>query len=390
MYRSIIALAALAVSAAADYTSTFTQQFCKTALITKKGSGGTTTKASTVHLTRTIKSTITPTVTITSASHTIAQRLTTTKSTTKTLPQTTNTFSSTLSFTETSTLLTTFITTSTSTSIETTTSIPETTTIAASGLIPISSALAASGHTVSKKRRRSSDRLQNAAPFALAERAAGQKIICGPDGKITYDPPQYSGSVTCFKKVQIVTTKVLTSTAKKTRTIVAPQGKTTKTLYATRTTSLTETPIAASTTLTFSHTESITVTSTASSTVIVPYTTTSTIFAPQPTSYAACAQDNIASFVDGNRIYSIAVTDPDNGFSFGNNTVNAYSCCAQCVQAGTCGGSTWHPATGTCYFFPAVGATCSPSSRSGTFLTQSDTSVGFEVSNSDCGEVALG
>lgn len=220
--------------------------------------------------------------------------------------------------------------------------------------------------------------------------------------------------MTCFKKVQIVTTKVLTSTAKKTRTIVAPQGKTTKvrsqlfhghvgpardvvlisaclkTLYATRTTSLTETPIAASTTLTFSHTESITVTSTASSTVIVPYTTTSTIFAPQPTSYAACAQDNIASFVDGNRIYSIAVTDPDNGFSFGNNTVNAYSCCAQCVQAGTCGGSTWHPATGTCYFFPAVGATCSPSSRSGTFLTQSDTSVGFEVSNSDCGEVALG
>ncbi|EME49690.1 hypothetical protein DOTSEDRAFT_76918 [Dothistroma septosporum NZE10] len=387
----ILPLAALAALVAADSTSTFSQQFCKTALYTKKGSGGTTTKASTIYLTRTIESTVTPTITVTPKSVTCTRHFTTTVSTTKTLPQTTNTFSKTELFTETSTVLTTFITTSTSTSFETTTSTLDTTTVAASGVIPISSALAANGHTVSKKRRRSSsDRVQDARPVAIQERAVAQRIICGSDGTITFDPPQYSGTVTCFKAVQIVTTKVLTSTAKKTRTMTAPQRKTTKTLYTTRTKTLTETPVAASTTVTFSHTDTITTTSTASSTVVVPYTTTSTIYAPQPTAYTACSKDNIASFVDGKRIYNIAVTDPNHGFSFGSNTADAYSCCAQCVQSGTCGGSTWHPASGTCYFFPVVGATCSPTSQSGTFLTQNGTNLGFEVSNSPCGEVALG
>ncbi|KAK4506860.1 hypothetical protein PRZ48_000593 [Zasmidium cellare] len=253
---------------------------------------------------------------------------------------------------------------------EVATSTLDTTTIAASaGFIPLSSALAASGHSVAK-RRVARDRIRDVEPVAVEERASQQKIICGSDGSISYDPPQFFGKVTCYKRVEIVSTKVITSTAKKTKTITAPRGTITQTSFTTTTTTITETPIAASTTITSSTTQTIISTSTISSTTTIPVTTTSTSFAPQPTTYAACAQNNIVSFVDSKRIFNIVTTDPDNGFSFGNATTDAYSCCVQCVQNGNCGSSTFHPASGTCYFFPLAGATCDPTADTGSFSTQ--------------------
>lgn len=126
------------------------------------------------------------------------------------------------------------------------------------------------------------------------------------------------------------------------------------------------------------------------STTVSSMTTTSTVYAAQPTYYAACGQSNVVSFVDNQRIYSIATTDPNNGFSFGNTTTTAYDCCVQCANVGSCGGSTFHPASGTCYFFPVVSAgTCVATSQSGTFARQAGTNLGFVVSDSNCGQLAL-
>lgn len=166
----------------------------------EKGSGGTTMKATTLHLTETVRSVFTPTTTLTPKSATVSTKSTIVKSTTKTLPRTTDTFSTTLSFTETSTISTTLISTSMPTSTEVVTSTLDTTTIAASsGFVPLSSALVASGHTVAKRRRAIKDRIgeAEAESAAVEERASQQKIICGSDGSISYDPPQYWGSVTC-------------------------------------------------------------------------------------------------------------------------------------------------------------------------------------------------
>ncbi|KAF2171235.1 hypothetical protein M409DRAFT_18351 [Zasmidium cellare ATCC 36951] len=389
MYLSLVSLAALVASAVAQSASTYSQLFCKTQLKPQQGGGGTTTKSTTLHFTETVRSVFTPTTTIIPKSATISTRITVSKTSTTTLPQTTNTFSTTLSFTDTSTVSTTVISTTMPIITEVITSTLDTTTIAASsGFIPLSSALAASGHSVAK-RRAMRDRVRDVEPVAMEERASQQKIICGSDGSISYDPPQYWGKVTCYKRVEIVSTEVITSTAKKTKTIIAPRGTVTQTSFTTTTTTITETPIAASTTISISTTQTITSISTISSTTTIPVTTTSTSFAPQPTTYAACAQNNIVSFVDSKRIFNIVTTDPDNGFSFGNATTDAYSCCVQCVQNGNCGGSTYHPASGTCYFFPLAGATCDATADTGSFSTQTGSNVGFVVSNSNCGEVHL-
>lgn len=406
MYLSLFPIVVLVASVTALNVETSSKQTCRTALHTKQGSGDTTTKSTTLYLTRTIKSTITPTKSIIPASATVTKKATVTISTTKTLPQTTDTFSKTLSITKTSTVSTTVVSTTTSTALATVTSTYATSTIAASaGFVPLSSALALDGHAASKKHRRNYQGVaRDVAP--IEKRKVSQQILCGSDGKVTFNPPQYSDSVTCYKRVKVVTTSVVTVTGTKTKTITAPQGTSTKvqctssvsfnrqantpqTSYTTKTTTLTSTPIAASTTLTFSATATQTTTTTLSSTSTLFTTSTTTTYAPHPTFYAACGPSNAVSFVDNKRINNIATFDPANGFSFGKSSTTAYECCVQCVQSGDCGGTTFHPASGTCYFLPWGGETCNADVESGTFNVTEGTNVGFVVGNSNCGEVVL-
>lgn len=142
---------------------------------------------------------------------------------------------------------------------ETLTSTYDTLTISASsGFVPLSSALAAQGHAVAKKLRRGSlDLVRDAEPepdarFAVKKATNTQKVICGSDGSITvseakvgsrpdlrhlltrahqYDPPIYKGSVTCYRRVTIIATKVVSVTARSTKTITAPKGTVTSVLY---------------------------------------------------------------------------------------------------------------------------------------------------------------
>jgi hypothetical protein len=93
------------------------------------------------------------------------------------------------------------------------------------------------------------------------------------------------------------------------------------------------------------------------------------------------------SYVNSNRIYNILTIDPNNGFSFGKTTTSAYDCCVQCTESGACGGSAFHPPSGTCYLFPFGSGSCAATAESGTFKTQTGTNVGFVVSNSNCGVV---
>lgn len=237
MYLSLFSLAILAASATADSVSTYSQQKCRTALNTWQGQGGTTTKAFTQTFTKTLRPVITPTVTFTPGQSTLFKKTTITSTSTKTLPQSTDTFSETTTISQTSTVATTLISTILSTSTVTTTSTLDTTTIAASaGFTPIWTALAASGHAASKKVKRGNV-VRDAEPDAEAvadarfgfkkQSGKGPKITCNPDGSLSYNPPQYRGSVTCYKQVQIVTTKVVPTTAKFTKTVTAPRPTTT-------------------------------------------------------------------------------------------------------------------------------------------------------------------
>ncbi|KAM3418410.1 hypothetical protein BST61_g4401 [Cercospora zeina] len=395
MLVPLFACALLAASVAADTVNTYSQQVCRTALRPSQAPGGTTTRSTTQYLTKTVTHTITPTSTITPISTTVTKKTTTTTWSTQTLPQSTDTFSTTLSFTQTSSAFTTSISTITSSVTSTTTSTFTTTTIQPSpGFVAISSALAAEGHTAAKRARREVEAASHEPGSGdLQERATQQKIICGNNGQITYDPPQFKGSVTCQNRVRIVTTKTVTSTAKSTKTIQAPRGTVTQTSTSTKTRTTIIRPPIASTTITLSTTSTLSTTLTTSSTTTTLLTSLSTTYLPQPTYYAACSPNNLISYIDNTRIANIMTTNPSDGFSFGSGATNAYECCVQCLVTGstTCGASTWHPAANVCYFFPLGGSnTCDPSAEVGTFAKGSgNASVGFVVSNGNCGEVGF-
>jgi hypothetical protein len=230
MHILLIITAGLAAGVLADDVSTYTQQFCRTALKTSQGSGGTTTKVLTQSLTRTMTSTVTPTLTITPTSASIVKKTTVTETITKTLPRSTDTFSTTISFTDTSTVATTLTYTSTAQATSVTTSTPPTTTLSASaGFVPLASALANGGFTTAKRARRAAALdIFDVQPVKLEGRAASQQILCGADGKITYSPPQFPGLITCLKRVQVITMKIVTVTSKQTKTVAAPQNTVTQ------------------------------------------------------------------------------------------------------------------------------------------------------------------
>ncbi|KAL9534925.1 hypothetical protein SMMN14_01632 [Sphaerulina musiva] len=315
---------------AGDSVNTISQKLvCRTALKTSSGSGGRTTSSTTIHLSKTVTHVVTPTLTITPAVSTTTKKTTITQTSTATFPQSTNTFSTTLSFTATSTAYTTLISTITSSVTQTTTSTFATTTVQpSSGFVPISSALAAAGHAVAKRARRGVDMVHRDVA-AVEKRKAHQQIVCGDDGSITYTPRQYQGAVTCYQRIQVVTTKTVTSTAQKTKSITAHRLTTTITSTATKfttTTIATNLPLSSLSTATTTTTFSTTLTSTSLlTTFITTLSTTYDTTIPQPTYYAACApSSNTISYIDETRISNIAVLDPDDqGFSFGNQTSSA-------------------------------------------------------------------
>ncbi|KAF1925528.1 uncharacterized protein M421DRAFT_238222 [Didymella exigua CBS 183.55] len=191
------------------------------------------------------KATVTPKTTVTSTS-----TATSTSSTTLTLPQSTSVFTETLtnSFFETKSETVTVFTTSTT--LTTTTDTGGTTTVAASaGFVSIESSIPNS----QKKRRAIAGKPVDArAEMGLVDRAAPKKYHLKflPGGGVTVSPAFYPTAVGCGGFVAVITTKLITKTAAKTKTLTAPQPTSYVTSTSTEVTTATITPIVASTTVT--------------------------------------------------------------------------------------------------------------------------------------------
>ena len=122
----------------------------------------------------------------------------------------------------------------------------------------------------------------------------------------------------------------------------------------TMTTTSTPETVSVTSTIITTVTTSTTITNTQTSTT----TTTSTVVAPVPTSYAACASNNVIGSANGEfgiadinyaayagvQISQVAITDP-------------VACCAQCQTTASCVGFAQYPG-GPCYIFTNPSSQC--------------------------------
>ena len=140
-------------------------------------------------------------------------------------------------------------------------------------------------------------------------------------------------------------------------------------------------PIDASTTITILSTD--TLTSTSVSTSVTTTTITSTVAdvaGATPTSYAACAANNIVSSYNGSPI------DQGNffeGYVAALSSDSPYDCCVACQTYGGCGGTLFY--AGTCYLSNDAG-TCDGSVVDAYFYAASGGFTGISVSNGPCGQ----
>jgi hypothetical protein len=315
--------------------------------------------------------TSTPSTTITSAVSTTTST-TTEISTTKTvLPTITDTATETSQTTTTivtiADAIITVLTEFTSTTVTTT----ETSTISApAGFIPVETSFAGA-----LKRR--ADAGPQVVP-ALHERAARSEFHI-ENGKHVSNPVAYPQAVRCAGLVVIVTTTTRTKTASSTLTILAPTSVVTSTVIETSVTTFTSQPRAETTT---TVTEAVFTTS--KSTPVVTSTTTitntATVAAPQATLYAACADNNIASKVNGVNIFG--------GYSYSQSVeflsaANPYECCVACQNFAGCGATIFLQKT--CYTWTFT-TSCSQVNRALSLLTNTGyTGEGYTISNGPCG-----
>lgn len=156
----------------------------------------------------------------------------------------------------------------------------------------------------------------------------------------------------------------------------------------TSTTTLTTTtsiiPVEASTTLTSSTATTLTLTSTVTDSTSTTQTTTSTAFAPVSASYAACANNNLVSQVNGVIISNFS--NEPYGFGLAGDTASAYDCCVLCQQTATCGASFYLSPQSECYIVNNSG-TCTPDTaneQDAVLVTNS--AFNLVASNGACGQ----
>ncbi|KAF9696055.1 hypothetical protein EKO04_006040 [Ascochyta lentis] len=320
--------------------------------------------------------TYTPSTTTTPATSTQTVSSTTTIRSTTTLPVETDTVTETSSVT--STDLTTVTTTTISTALTTfTVSSTDTTTIAATpGFVPVETSIPGT------MKRRTAD---SAADNALEERQTqGRTQIGVKNGKLVCNPAVYPQSVKCAGLVAVITTSVRTKTASKTRVVTAPTPIVTSTTIFTTSTTVTETPARASTTTTVTTTISTSSTTSVTETSVTTVTATATFVAPQATQYAACADDNIITTIDGQGISSAYVNN-NIGQSF-VSAGSAYECCVACINTAGCAAAAYFNDGNTCDLISVLDGTCSQSSKA-VFIS-GGSAASFAFSNGNCGSVS--
>ncbi|KAJ8111427.1 hypothetical protein OPT61_g5982 [Boeremia exigua] len=274
--------------------------------------------------------TSTPSRTTTPATSTTIVTTTLTSSTTTTLPVETDTITTTSTETSTVSARTTTTIVSDST-VYTTITNTETTTIAASaGFIPIESRI-----SNSQKRHTEED-----VSSPALERQQGQQLkLLVKNGRPAFEPVCYPQSVKCAGIVAVITTSIRTKTASTTRVVTAPTPIATATTTVTTSTIITEIPPRASSTVTAYTTITLTSTSTFTETSTNVVSATVSVAAPKATYYAACAENNVISTINGQGIDQAA--NRGGTFSYASDTPSAYDCCVIGLNTPNCAGTFW-------------------------------------------------
>jgi hypothetical protein len=317
--------------------------------------------------------TSTPSVTTTPATSTVTVSTTDTAFFTTTLPAETDTITTTSTEVQTLIITENTITTTTTTTTSTFFTTSTTTIAASAGFIPVESSIPGS-----------LKRSANIPKPALGGRQTKPKyIFTSQNGKVVCSPTIYPQSVKCVGIVAIITTQTRTRTATTTATITAATPVFTSTASFSTIITVTITPDQASTTTTVTESSTVTTTTTiAGTTITQTLSQTVTQAAPQATYYAACADNNIITTINGQGIISGGANAELTVAQGSGNT--AYDCCVNCLLTPGCGSSLFHtdPNSPFCILNSPSG-TCSQSNLAGYALT--GTQSKFALSNGYCG-----
>ncbi|TGO52026.1 hypothetical protein BCON_0149g00140 [Botryotinia convoluta] len=196
----------------------------------------------------------------------------------------------------------------------------------------------------------------------------------------------YPAAVECTSTLNIGSITTITETAALVTNLATPYVTETSTSTITTTTSMMEEDC--STTLVATEYSTISSTILATSTTTLTATqTVSEVSGATPTSYAACAANNLISSVHGAPVTQVQFLT---SVLSALKTNSAYDCCVACqTAAGGCAGSVYLN-SGTCYL-AAPGATCGINSIiTNKFYTSSSASTAgaFTVSNGLCGQMS--
>ena len=282
-----------------------------------------------------------------------------TSTSTSTLAQDTSVFSTTSILYTTSTFTSTSTDTDTRTATATVTVAPGTSTIPApAGFTPIKSVFPGA-NTPSKR----------------SPEQRKQKQPAGPEVHV-HDIKK----CTSTKYNTVYSTKYRTSTS----TAWRPRSTVTRKSTSTMTTVTSVLPTPASSTITVLSTSTISSTSIKGTVTTVTFTSTTTeLTGPTPTFYAACADDNILTQVNGQYVSALYYAPPMGSENLGT-FATAYECCVACAKKEGCMGAGWI-ASSICIGAKMEG-TCDGSAIGGQFGAFAGTNPGWAVSNGACGQ----
>ncbi|OAG12455.1 uncharacterized protein CC84DRAFT_123378 [Paraphaeosphaeria sporulosa] len=192
-----------------------------------------------------------------------------------------------------------------------------------------------------------------------------------------------------IKKCTATKYRTVYETKRKTRTstVWRPVSTVVRKSTSTVTTVTSVLPTPASSTITILTTSTIPSTSTSATTTTVTSTSTTTeLSGPTPTFYAACADDNILSNVNGQYVDTLYYGPPGGSAMLGQFRT-AYECCVACLNTPNCRGAGWISSSVCIGSTSGTGAaTCDGSVIGASFGATSTNNVGWTVSNSGCGQ----
>ena len=218
--------------------------------------------------------------------------------------------------------------------------------------------------------------------FIKAASAKGQSPLVSPT--------KYPTKVLCTQTFQPITTTTVTKTGQASR-VTASQSTTTSIVVVSRTTTTTSIPPGITSTVTTGTLTTTTLDRTSTVSTDTTTTATETLAVPGPTTYAACADNNIASTANGG--YSIGNTAIAGHLTF-NYNYSPYDCCVACQTQDNCRGSVYIPGSDQGYgnvCFTDIGDQCLVNQFQGdVYYTYTNNNGGVVVSNGPCGVIGNG